>query len=56
MIDQGAGISSSLNRALNEKLTNLSGGVVKIVKQQSDPNSPLYSAKSFEDLKLYVTR
>tara|TARA_R110002003_G_scaffold235_3_gene16958 strand:- start:4815 stop:5048 length:234 start_codon:yes stop_codon:yes gene_type:complete len=27
---------------------------VKLADMQADPNNPLYSAKSFEELKLYV--
>ncbi|PLW21183.1 hypothetical protein PCASD_18794 [Puccinia coronata f. sp. avenae] len=37
----------------SELLENLSHQVeIKLADQQADPNSPLYSAKSFEDLKL----
>jgi ATP-dependent RNA helicase DDX19/DBP5 len=28
---------------------------VKLADRQKDPNDPLFSAKSFEELKLYVT-
>lgn len=29
---------------------------VTLADQQQDPNSPLFSAKSFDDLNLYVVR
>ncbi|KAI1706723.1 DEAD/DEAH box helicase domain-containing protein [Ditylenchus destructor] len=43
---------SYLNKILNQKLNLLNDGVVEVRKQQSDPNSPLYSVQTFEGLRL----
>jgi hypothetical protein len=41
-----------LNKVLNDKLNQLGDGVLEVSQQQCDPSSPLYSAKSFQDLHL----
>lgn len=43
---------SLLNKLLNDKINHLNEGVLEISAQQKDPNSPLYSVKSFEQLNL----
>uniref|UniRef100_A0A915D156 ATP-dependent RNA helicase n=1 Tax=Ditylenchus dipsaci TaxID=166011 RepID=A0A915D156_9BILA len=43
---------SYLNKILNQKLNLLNEGVVEVRKQQKDPNSPLYSIRTFKDLRL----
>lgn len=43
---------SYLNKILNQKINLLNEGVVEVSKQQSDPNSPLYSVQTFESLRM----
>ena len=43
---------SLLNKVLNDKLNQLNEGTPEVSKLQRDPNSPLYSAQTFEDLKM----
>lgn len=45
---------SLLNKIIHKKLENLQQGSVQISQLQSDPSSPLYSANTFESLRLYV--
>ncbi|VDN59870.1 unnamed protein product [Dracunculus medinensis] len=41
-----------LNKILHKKLVNLQYGPIQIHQSQSDPSSPLYSANTFESLRL----
>uniref|UniRef100_F1KUT1 RNA helicase n=2 Tax=Ascaris suum TaxID=6253 RepID=F1KUT1_ASCSU len=43
---------SLLNKIIHKKLENLQQGSVQISQLQSDPSSPLYSANTFESLRL----
>ncbi|VDD94962.1 unnamed protein product [Enterobius vermicularis] len=43
---------SLLNKILHKKLENIQHDNVQVSLQQSDPSSPLYSANSFESLRL----
>lgn len=45
---------SYLNKILNQKLNRLNEGIVEVSKQQNDPNSPLYSVLTFENLRMLV--
>ncbi|KAI3416071.1 ATP-dependent RNA helicase ddx19a [Globodera pallida] len=43
---------SLLNKVLNDKLNQLNEGTPEVSKLQRDPNSPLYSAHTFEELRI----
>ncbi|VIO93371.1 DEAD/DEAH box helicase family protein [Brugia malayi] len=43
---------SLLNKILHKKLENLQNGSLEISQARSDPNSPLYSVTSFQNLRL----
>ncbi|KAL3085857.1 hypothetical protein niasHT_039021 [Heterodera trifolii] len=44
--------TSLLNKVLNDKLNKLNEGTPEVSKLQRDPNSPLYSAHTFEELRI----
>lgn len=48
---QAAADASMLNKALHSRLVQIKSSS-QLEVQQSDPNSPLFSVKSFEELRL----